>query len=92
MKKQKAQFDIDDQIMLKTPKQCIIEGDTKQVTVLPNYLLTYVKGSPKHCYFKVSYNAPPTNDSTAKNGDIVRISRTSFEGLSFHRIDKTKKS
>lgn len=91
MKPPKTTFDVHEQIMLKTPKQCIIEGDTKQVTVLPNYLLTYVKGNPKHCYFKVSYNAPPTNDSTAKNGDIVKISRTSFEGLSFHRIDKNLK-
>jgi hypothetical protein len=75
-----------DQIRLKIERLCYLVGTTTTVLILPNYLLTYVRGNDKHCHFKVSFDKDKSEVTRVNNGDVVRISKISFENLKFDRL------
>ena len=64
-----------DRITLKTPRLCYVRGETTTMLLNPSDVLKYVTGNDKHCFFEV-----------VGSGVVVKITRTSFENLTYKLI------
>lgn len=75
-----------DKIRLLMVKRCLMSIGDYRITILLNYVLRCTGFNSDYFYFEVSFNRLSCDNTTAESGDGIRISRLSFEALSFDRI------